>query len=147
MLFRGEFAENKDLLLKIIGICVLCGILKHLQINFNSNTSEIAIFVCFMIIIILIVNSFSNIISISIKSISRLKNFLNIIIPILITLLLTTGNISAVSVMQPIILGMISVITTVISDFIIPVILISTIISLVSGLTDEINTNNIRRVF
>lgn len=146
-IFFNEFKVNKDLLFKIIGISLLCAILKHLQNNFHGNISEIAFFVCYMLVIILIVSSFTNITNICIKSISKLKNFMNLIIPILITLLLTMGNIATVSTMQPILLAMISIISTILSNLVIPIILASTILSLVSNISEDIKVDKIGKFF
>ena len=146
-IFIIQFKENKSLLIKIIGISLLCTILKHLQNNFSGNVSEIAFYVCYMLIIILISISFSNIVSGCIKSISKLKNFMNIIIPVLITLLLTMGNIATVSILQPVILTMISVITTIVSNLVIPIVLISTILNLVSNISEEVKLEKLSKFF
>ena len=50
-----EFRENKSLLFQIIGISFLCAILKHIQSSFGGNVSEIAFYVCYMLIIVLII--------------------------------------------------------------------------------------------
>lgn len=142
----NEFKENRELLFKIIAISLLCAILKHLQINFSGNVSEVAFYICYMLIIVLIITSFTNIISICIKAISKLKNFMGIIIPVLITLLLTLGNIATVTTVQPTLLIMISIISNTLSTVVIPIILISTILSLVGNISDEIKVDKISKI-
>ena len=146
-LLAKEFKESKILLLKVIGISLLCSLLKYLQNHFEGNVSEIAFYTCYLLIIILIITSFTNIISVCTKAISRLKQFMYLLIPILITLLLTMGNIATVTAIQPILLMMISVMTALISNFIIPVILISTILNLVGNISQEMNVNAISKFF
>ncbi|MBQ9314614.1 MAG: stage III sporulation protein AE [Clostridia bacterium] len=146
-IFLNELKENKELLFKIIGISLLCSILNHLQNHFESNVSEIAFYVCYMLVIILIVTSFSNIVAISTKSISKLKNFMNMIIPILITLLLTMGNIATAASIQPVVLVMISIISTVLSNLIIPIIMASTVLNIVSNISKEIKLESIGKFF
>lgn len=146
-IFLKEWNENKNLLFKIIGITLLCSILKHFQDNFDGNVSEIAFYVCYMLVIILVVTSFTNIVSICTQSISKLKNFMNLLIPILITLLLTLGNIATVSTIQPVILIMISIITTVLSNLVIPVIIASTVLNLVGNISKEVKVDSISKFF
>jgi len=143
--FVDELKENRELLFKIIGISLICSILKHLQNHFEGNVSEIAFYVCYMLIITLIITSFTNIINICTKSIAKLKNFMNIIIPILITLLLTMGNIATVTAIQPVLLAMISIIATILSSFVIPIILSSTILSLISNISEEIKLDKLSK--
>lgn len=146
-IFLKEFKENIGLLFKIIGIALLCSVLKNIQSTYGGTVSEIAFYVCYMLIIILIVTSFSNITNVSIKAITKLNNFMNIIIPVLITLLLSMGNIATVTTLQPVIIGMISIISNIISNLVIPVILISTILSLVSNISSQVNVEKIGKFF
>ena len=145
--FLKEFKENINLLIKVIGIALLCSILKNLQNSYGGTVSEIAFYVCYMLIVILIITSFSNITNICVQTIKKLNNFMGLVIPILITLLVTMGNLSTVSILQPAILAMISIISTLISNLVIPVILISTILNLVSNISSKVNVEKISKFF
>ena len=100
-----------------------------------------------MLIVVLIVTSFTNITSICIKSINKLNGFMNILIPVLITLLVSMGNITTVATMQPILLGMISIISALISNLVIPIILVSTILNLVSNISAQVNVEKLSKFF
>ena len=112
-----------------------------------DGVSEIAFYVCYMLIIVLIVTSFTNITSICIKAINKLNGFMNLLIPVLITLLVSMGNIATVATMQPVLLGMISIISILISNLVIPVILISTILNLISNISSQVNIEKISKFF
>lgn len=142
-LILKEFKENTSLLFKIIGITFICAILKNLQNAYNGNVSEIAFYVCYMLIIVLIVSAFSNISSICISSIKKLKDFMELIIPLLIALLVGMGNISTATILQPVLLGMISAISILISNFVIPIVMTSTVLNLVSNISTQINVDKI----
>lgn len=142
-LILNEFKENSDLLFKIIGITFICAILKNLQNSYGGNVSEIAFYVCYMLIIVLIVSAFSNISSICIKSVNKLNNFMKLIIPVLITLLVAMGSISTATILQPVILGMISIISILISNLVIPIVMISTILNLISNISSQVNVDKI----
>lgn len=144
-LFFKEFKENKKLLFQIIGIAFLCAILKHIQSSFGGNVSEIAFYVCYMLVIVLIVASFTNITTVCIKSINKLTGFMEIIIPTLIVLLVGTGNITTVIAMQPIILTMISIISVIVSKLVIPIIVTSTILNLVGNISKQISVEKLSK--
>lgn len=142
-LILKEFKENTSLLFKIIGITFICAILKNLQSAYDGNVSEIAFYVCYMLIIVLIVSAFSNISNVCISSIKKLKDFMELIIPILIALLVGMGNISTATILQPVLLGMISVISILVSNLVIPIVMTSTVLNLVSNISTQINVDKI----
>lgn len=142
-LILKEFKENTSLLFKIIGITFICAILKNLQSAYDSNVSEIAFYVCYMLIIVLIVSAFSNISNVCISSIKKLKDFMELIIPLLIALLVGMGNISTATILQPVLLGMISVISILVSNLVIPIVMTSTVLNLVSNISTQINVDKI----
>lgn len=142
-LILKEFKSNSDLLFKIIGITFVCAILKNLQNAYEGNVSEIAFFVCYMLIIVLIISSFTNISNICVNSIKKLKDFMEVVIPLLIVLIVSMGNISMATILQPILLGMISIISMLISNLVIPTVMISTILSLISNISPKVNVDKI----
>lgn len=100
-----------------------------------------------MLVVILIITSFTEIINICIKAINKLNGFMNLLIPVLITLLVSIGNIATVTAMQPILLGMISVISFLISNLVIPIILVSTILNLIGNISSQVNVEKISKFF
>lgn len=145
--FIGEFKNNISFIFKIVGIAILCSVLKSIQSNFSqTGISEIAFYACYILIIILIMTSFINITDICKNTISKLSNFMKILIPVILSLLLVSGNVTTVTMIQPILLSMISIITVLISNVIIPVILVSTVINVVSNISEHINIKKISDV-
>ena len=88
-----EFRENLFLIFQILGISILCAIIKNIQSSFGEGgVSEVAFYVSYILVVILIITSFTNIMGICIDAIKNLSNFMNIIIPLVIALMLVTGN-------------------------------------------------------
>ncbi len=142
--FIGEFKNNISLIFKIVGIAILCSVLKSIQSNFSqTGISEIAFYACYILIIILIMTSFISITDICKNTISKLSDFMKILIPVILSLLLVSGNITTATIIQPVLLSMISIITVLISNVIIPVILVSTVINVVSNISEHINVKKI----
>lgn len=99
----------------------------------------------FIVITTIILTSFSNCISLVKDTVQDLVGFSNSLLPILMTLMLTTGAITSASVVQPILLLIINFIGNTISNFILPIILISTSLNIVSGISDEIKISKISK--
>lgn len=139
-----EFRNNISLIFKVIGIAILCSILKNIQSNLGeSGISEIAFYVCYILIVVLIMTSFTSIINVCKSTIVKLSDFMKVLIPVVISLMLVTGNIATVAVVEPILLSMISIITALLSNFVIPAIFISTIINIISNMSEHVNVKKI----
>ena len=93
----------------------------------------------------LILTSFSSVISLVKDTIQNLVGFTNNIIPIMITLMLTTGSITSAGITQPILLLLVNFIGNTISNLILPIILISTSLNIISNISDEIKISRISK--
>lgn len=109
----------------------------------NKSVSQVTYFVELILIITLIVSTFSNCISLVKNTIQNLVGFSNSLIPILMTLMLTTGAITSAGMIQPILLLLINFIGNAISNFILPVVLISNSLNIISQISDEIKISKI----
>ena len=140
----GEFKNNITLILKVIGISILCVVLKSIQSSFGENgIGEVAFYVCYILIIILIMTSFTNIINQCRDTIDSLSKFMEYIIPIVIGMLAVTGKITTIAIIQPVILTMISLISILLTNIIIPAIFISTVINIISNISEKVNVKRI----
>lgn len=111
----------------------------------NKSVSQITYFVEFILITTIVLTSFSNCISLVKSSIENLVGFTNTLVPILMTLMLTTGAIASAGVIQPILLLIINFIGNAISNFILPIILISTSLNIISQVSDEIKISKLSK--
>lgn len=139
-----EFRNNIALIFKIIGISVLCVVIKSIQSNFGeSGISEIAFYACYILIIILIMTSFTNIVELCKNTIHILTGFIEFLIPIIISFLAVSGKLTTIATIQPVLLAMISIITVIFTNVIIPIILISTVINIISNISAYVTIKNI----
>ena len=75
-----------------------------------NQFGKIAYFVQYIVIVILIMQTFSDVIIYIKDSVLKLVDYTYILIPILMTLLISTGNITSVSTIEPVILFTITII-------------------------------------
>lgn len=111
----------------------------------NKSVSQIAFFVEYIIIITLVLNNFSDIINMTKDSIVDLVGFSNSLIPLLMTLMLTTGAIVSTGVIKPIILLLINFIGNFISNFILPLVIIGTTLSIVSKISNKVRIDKLAK--
>lgn len=111
----------------------------------NSSSSKVIYFIQYLIIVTLITDSLVSVIGITRQTISEIVSFMNLLIPLLTTLMLTTGCAVSTGIIQPIILFMISFIGNFISNFIIPLLLISITLGIISNISDKVQIHNLSK--
>lgn len=87
--------------------------------------------------------NFADIISMVKDSIGNMMGFMNSLIPILMTLLVTTGNIVSSGMLQPILLFIITFIGNFVITIIVPIVLISTALGIISKISDNVQIDKI----
>lgn len=91
--------------------------------------------------------NFVQIIEIIRESIQNLVGFMNLLVPIIITLMITTGSIVSANLIQPILLFVITFIGNLITGIILPLVLISTSLGIVSKISDKIQIDKLSKFF
>ncbi|MGO1368813.1 stage III sporulation protein AE, partial [Senegalia sp. (in: firmicutes)] len=76
-------------------------------------------------------------------AIDNMVIFMQVLLPILMTLLMAVGGLASSSLLHPLILASIGIFSTLIKQIIIPLIFFSTILSLVNKLTDKVQVSRI----
>lgn len=130
----------------IMIVIIIHSILKSISDGLeNKGISKICYYVQYILIVTLIMSNFAEIISMVKTSVTNLVSFSNTLIPILLTLILTTGNIASANLLQPILLFMITFIGNLISNVIIPIVLASTALGIVSKISDYVQLDKLSK--
>jgi stage III sporulation protein AE len=142
--FFHEVLQGGKLLGSIIVLTVFSMILSTLQTAFERNqVSRVAYAVVFMVLIVLAVDSFSVAIASAKHAIGGMVDFMLAMVPLLLALLATMGNISSVTFFHPLIIFMIHVIGTVIYTVVLPLLFFSSILDIVSSLSEKYKVNQL----
>jgi len=133
-----EVLFNGKLLVTIVMISVLSMILETLQTAFErQNVSKVAYTICYMVVLVIAVNSFNIAIGYAKDAIDRMIDFMMAMIPLLFALLASMGNIITVSVTHPLIVFMIHTVGTLIHVIVFPLLFFSAVLHLVSSMSSK----------
>lgn len=136
--FFHEIAYNGKLLVTIVIITVFSIVLETVQSAFqHTSVSKVAFAVTFVVLMVIAVNSFSVSIGYARSAIESMIHFMVAMVPLLLTLLASMGNVATVSVMHPLIIFMIHTVGTLIYTLVFPLLFFSAVLSIVSSLTDK----------
>ena len=147
-LFGDELKNGIQNMIIILIIIVIHSILKTIIENLgNEATVNIAYFLQYLIIVTLIINTFTDTIEIVRNAILNIVSYMNLFIPILVTLMLATGSLVVSSTSEVILIFAINLIGNIIENLIVPLVLISTTLSIVSNFSDKVHLSRLSKFF
>ena len=142
----NEVNSNIKILISILVIIVIHGILKSITDSLeNSNVSQIIYFVQYILIVTLIMSNFTEIIKLIKETANNLVGFINLLMPLLLTLMVYTGNITTSTVLEPILLFISNFIGNIIVNVLIPIVLIIVVFSIISKISDRVQVKKISK--
>ncbi|WP_438351412.1 stage III sporulation protein AE [Paenibacillus sp. FA6] len=136
--FWHEVLYNGKLLVTIVMLSIMSLILETLQTAFErNNVSKVAYSLCYMVIMVIAINSFSVAIGYAKEAINHMIEFMMAMIPLLFSLLASMGNLVTVSVTHPLIVFMIHTVGAVVHTTVFPLLFFSALLHIVSSLSDK----------
>ena len=145
-LLGKEVTSSLKTLISILVIIVIHGILKSITDSLeNSNVSQIIYFVQYILIVTLIMSNFTEIIELVRKTANDLVGFINVLIPLLLTLMVYTGNITTSTIIEPVILFVSNFVGNLIVNILIPIVLIIVVFSIISKISEQVQINKLSK--
>ena len=145
-LLGQEVSSSLKTLISILVIIVIHGILKSITDSLeNNNVSQIIYFVQYILIVTLIMSNFTEIINLVKETANNLVGFINVLIPLLLTLMVYTGNIATSTILEPIILFVSNFIGNIISNVLIPIVLIIVVFSIISKISKRVQIEKLSK--
>jgi len=143
LVFR-EVIANSSLLIKLLVLSIICSVLINLQSAFEKDTvGELAFYVCYLVLISIAIKSFVMAMDIAKSAINDMVVLMQALLPTLLTLLLAVGGITSSALFKPIILGAVSVVSTLMRDIILPMIFFGAIVGIVSNISSRIQISRL----
>ena len=135
----GELVDGLTVLGSILAIVVIHSILKSVSESLENDTiSKLIYYVQYILIVTIVMMNFSDIVQVVKDTCNNAIGFMNILIPLLISLMIYTGSITTSGVLEPIILFLINFIGNIIQTLIIPIVLIFTSLIVISKISDNV---------
>lgn len=145
-LLGKEVTTNVKSIVSILAIIIIHSVLKSISESLeNDGISKLIYYVQYILIVTIIMANFSDIIKLVQDTTSNLLGFMNMLVPLLVTLMLYTGSITTSTVIEPIILFMINFIGNMIQNLIIPLVLIFTSLVVISKISDRVQIDKLSK--
>ena len=142
----GELVDGFTVLGSVLAIVVIHSILKSVSESLENDTiSKLIYYVQYILIVTIVMMNFSDIVQIVKDTCNNLIGFMNILIPLLISLMIYTGSITTSGVLEPIILFLINFIGNMIQTLIIPIVLVFTSLIVISKISDNVQIDKLSK--
>lgn len=144
----GNIKQVIPLIFIIIAIAILSSILNSLKSsNINNGVKDVIHFVCFSVVIVIIVGNITSVISITQSTLKLMSGQMEVIFPIMLTLLTAIGGITSVAIYKPIVSVLTSSVSLIFSKFLLPIFIVSFVFLIVGNLSSNIKLNKFNSFF
>lgn len=145
-IFGKEIASSLKTVIAVFTIVLTHSIIKAVADDLEtSNISKTIYFAQYILIVTVVMSNFSDLMLSITNTIQNLVGFMNSLVPLLITLMIYTGNVATSSLLEPIILFIIEFIANIIVKLILPCVSIITAVMIVSKISDKVQIEKLAK--
>ena len=145
-LLGGELVSGLTALGSVLAIVIIHSVLKSVSESLENDTiSKLIYYVQYICIITIIMMNFSDIVQVVKDTCNNLVGFMNILVPLLISLMIYTGSIATSGILEPIILFLINFIGNIIQNLIIPIVLVFTSLIVISKISNNVQIDKLSK--
>lgn len=144
----AEMITNMHLIGKLLFLAVLSAMLQNLQNSFGKSSIAVLTYsVCFAFLAVIALTAFYNILKIASTAIEHMVSFMEALLPLLITLLAGMGSVTTAALFTPLMLLLVSSVSIVVKNIVLPFLLISAALTCVNYLTDKYQLQHLTSIF
>lgn len=138
-----ELAGQSTLLIRVLVLSLLCVLLQHLHEAMDGKVASVAYLICWLVIMGFALQSFGLALSVTKTALLTMVNFVQALYPLLLTILLGIGNVSSAALFSPMLLAVLTGITTLIANLAVPLVFFSGVLILADNLSDTIKVSRL----
>jgi stage III sporulation protein AE len=147
-MFLQEIGTHAKVVVRFVLIVFLCSMLKVLSDAFESkNTTKAAFFVCYLVILYGVMDSFIHIVGVATSLINELSHMIQITLPTLLAFMTSAGYITSSTALMPLIVSALHLCTFIIGTLLLPLITSVLILQVVSQMSEEIKVDQLVSLF
>lgn len=139
-----EVIGSSRLLVELLVLGILCALLQNMQSSFSSSSvNKIAYYSCYLVMVVVIIKSFTVIVDLSRDTIDKMIQFVNSLMPSLMILIASVGGFASATMLDPLIMFVTKFFSDIIKDLILPMTFLIVALNIVDNLSDEIKISKL----
>ena len=132
----------------ICAVALLCGILNTVKTGFlRDSTAEIIFFVCYAAVLVILLSQTVSVFSLCFETMTALRTQMEIVFPILLTLMAASGGTVSAAVYQPAVAFLSGGVSEVLTGAVLPFTVVIVVLNMVSNLSENIKLKGFISLF
>ena len=145
--FLKEVVLTFNSSISIVVLIILVSLLKTFEISKNSGIIKVSNFVCILTLSILLLNNYKDVMNFFKDTSINLTTIMQVISPFLMGVLIATGKVTTVGIIQPLLLFLTSIMGYIITNLVIPFLSLSISLLVISSMNDNLKLNKLAKIF
>ena len=138
LIFSKELKNNVGIIIQIVIIAILSCFLTNIKGDFASKgVGQISFYICYIVIITLVISSFTTILDIAKDAVVTAVSFMNVFTPVILGFIVSTGGFTVSSMIYPLIIFVTNLITNLTGSVVIPLLTTAFGIGLVANISEK----------
>lgn len=122
---------------KLLILAVLGAVLGQLQVAFDGSVGKTAQVMTYLVLLSLAITSFKESLDIATGAIDQMVGLMQTMFPVILTLLVTMGNLTSAALFKPLIMGSLTVLATIIKTVILPLFFLAAVLKLFNNISEQ----------
>lgn len=146
-LLGHQILGTAPLIGKLLVLAVLGAVLGQLQAAFGGSVGKTAQVMTYLVLLSLAITSFNEALEIASGTIDRMVGLMQTMFPVILTLLITMGNLTSAALFKPLIMGSLTVLATIIKTVILPLFFLAAVLKLFNQISDQFKLSKLAGLF
>lgn len=132
---------------KLLILAVLGAVLGQLQVAFGGSVGKTAQVMTYLVLLSLAITSFRESLNIATGAIDQMVGLMQTMFPVILTLLITMGNLTSAALFKPLIMGSLTVLATIIKTVILPLFFLAAVLKLFNHISEQFKLSKLAGLF
>ncbi|NLM20944.1 MAG: stage III sporulation protein AE [Peptococcaceae bacterium] len=132
-----QIVVNGPLIVKLLLLAILCAVINQLQRAFSGNVAQIAQMMIYLVLLGIAITSFQIALDVGNEAIDNMVSFMQATLPVMYALLLAMGNLTSAAIFQPMVLGSLVFLSSLIKSIVLPLFFLSIVLQLFNNISDQ----------
>ena len=132
-----EILNSAPLIGKLLILAVLCAVLGQLQVAYGGTVGKTAQVMTYLVLLSLALTSFREALGYATGTIDTMVGLMQTLFPVMLTLLISMGNLTSAALFKPLIMGSLTVLATMIKTIVLPLVFLAAVLRLFKHISDQ----------
>ena len=132
-----KILNSAPLIGKLLILAVLCAVLGQLQVAYGGTVGKTAQVMTYLVLLSLALTSFREALGYATGTIDTMVGLMQTLFPVMLTLLISMGNLTSAALFKPLIMGSLTVLATMIKTGVLPLFFLAAVLRLFNHISDQ----------